>query len=142
MQARSTRNRKRSKRRQIFCPSHGCLVDSTSRKYTLYADRVEHLKQRGMGNKTARLVVANHTTVALKGEWLEQFWCSECQAKHWYYIQETAPRSYDVSFAPMELWHQAQGVIHPKGNPSVGEFTRRQSKMMSYRGVKDFQAIG
>ena len=137
MQARSTRNRKRSKRRQIFCPSHGCLVDSTSPKYPLYADQVEHLKQRGVGNKTARLVMANRTTVSLKGEWLEQFWCPECQNKYWYYIQETTPRCYTVSLAPENLWQQVQGVILAQGNPSVGEFTRRQSKGVVYRGLSD-----
>jgi hypothetical protein len=142
MQEKSTRNRKRSKRRQIFCPVHGCYLDSVSPKYTLYADKAEHLQQRGMGRRLALLVVATHTAVPLKGEWLECFWCSECEENQWYYVQEAAPRQYALRLAPPELWQQVQGVINPNGNPSVGEFTRRQSRMMTFRGLKDFQAVG
>ena len=137
-----SRNRRRSKRRQICCPHHGCLVISTSPKYPLYADRAEHLSQRGMGCTLAKRVIATHTTVLLKGEWLEQFWCDHCEASHWYYVKEPLPRSYCVSLAPEELWHQVQGGIHPQGNPSVGEFTRRQSKMVTHHGILNFQAIG
>jgi hypothetical protein len=33
------------------------------------------------------------------------------------------------------------GVIHPHINPSVGEFTRRQSRMVGFNGVKDFSFV-
>jgi hypothetical protein len=32
-------------------------------------------------------------------------------------------------------------VIHPEGNPSVGEFTRRLARMTSYQGVKGFRYL-
>ena len=135
------RNRKRSKRRHICCSHHGCLVTSTSPKYPLYGDRPEHLNQRGMGRTLAKRVMAAHTTVLLKGEWLERFWCDDCDTHHWYHVQETAPRCYEVRLAPAELWRQVPGVMDPLGNPSVGEFTRRQSKTMSHKGLQDFQGI-
>ena len=45
---------------------------------------------------------------------------------------------YELSVAPAELWQQATGVIHPHRNPSVGEFTYRQSRMLGGNSVKDF----
>ena len=142
MQEKRARNRKRSKRRAIYCPIHGCYLDSASPKYKLYADQAIQLQQRGMGRLLALLVVANHTAVPLTGEWLEAFWCPECQEKIWYHVTEIEPRKYELQSAPQALWQQVQGVIHPHGNPSVGEFTRRQSRMLVYRGLKDFQAVG
>jgi hypothetical protein len=47
-----------------------------------------------------------------------------------------------VRVAPPELWQQVHGVIQPSGNPSVGEFTRRQSRMLGFNGVKDFRFVG
>jgi hypothetical protein len=45
---------------------------------------------------------------------------------------------YQLSLAPAEIWQQATGVIHPHRNPSVGEFTYRQSRMLGGKSVKDF----
>jgi hypothetical protein len=47
-----------------------------------------------------------------------------------------------VVAAPETLWMQASGVILPTGNPSVGEFTRRQARQTQYQGIKDFRRIG
>jgi hypothetical protein len=57
MQAQKRRNR--SKRRAIYCPVHGCYIDSVSQKHRLYADKVEHLRSRGMGRKAAVRVMAS-----------------------------------------------------------------------------------
>jgi hypothetical protein len=40
------RNRSRSQRRAIFCPIHGCYIDSVSQKYSLFADHVQQLQDR------------------------------------------------------------------------------------------------
>ncbi len=137
MQDRCVRNRKRSKRRSIFCPVHGCYLDSVSQKFNLYADRVEQLKSRGMGKRAATLLVANSSTVSLQGEWLEAFWCEECQCSSWYYIRKQGPH-YSVAQPPESIWQQASGVISPDGNPSVGEFTRRQSRAQGVTTRRDF----
>lgn len=87
------------------------------------------------------MLVASKTAVPLEGEWLEAFWCSECQQSRWYHVRKV-DRNYEISPAPPELWQQATGVINPQGNPSVGEFTRKQSRMLGYNGVKEFRFVG
>ncbi|KAM3099456.1 hypothetical protein ACKFKG_03315 [Phormidesmis sp. 146-35] len=138
MQKRCDRNRKRSKRRAIYCPVHGCHLHSVSQKYSLFADRAEQLQQRGVGRKAALMSMAAHTTVSLNGEWLEAFWCDECQRNEWYHVQKQN-HTYQVAPAPAELWQQAIGVTDPQGNPSVGQFTRQQSRTLRFDGVKDFR---
>lgn len=132
------RNRKRSKRRAIYCPVHACLIDSVSQKHRLYADKAEHLRSRGMSNKLSRMLIANRTTVSLSGEWLEAFWCEQCQQTQWYWIKQSEKKEYTLLQIPEDLWQQAQNVILPNGNPTVSEFSRRQSRRMTYGGVKDF----
>ena len=139
MQDRCVRNRKRSKRRAIFCPEHGCYLDSVSQKHPLYTESAKELRSRGIGRLSALLLVANRTAVPLVGEWLEAFWCNECQEARWYYVRKVGDRQYEVQLAPKELWMQASGVIDPNGNPSVGEFTRRQARARS--GVRDFGSV-
>ena len=136
------RNRKRSKRRAIYCPIHGCYIDSVSQKHRLYADKAEHLRERGMGRKASLRVMASYTTVPLDGEWLEAFWCEECQQNEWYWVtQNPETKTYTLNRIPENLWQQAQGVILATGNPTVSEFTRRQSRRMNYYGVKDFVMV-
>ena len=85
--------------------------------------------------------MANQTTVTLDREWLEAFWCSGCQKTEWYHVCKTGDRAYTLRIAPSELWQQAQGVLDPRGNPSVGEFTRRQSRMAIGNSIRDFKFI-
>ena len=120
---------------------HGCYIDSVSQKHRLYADKAEHLRDRGMGRKASLRVMASYTTVPLENEWLEAFWCDECQQNEWYWIAKSVDETYSLSRIPEDLWQQAQGVILSTGNPTVSEFTRRQSKRMSYQGIKDFAII-
>jgi len=141
LQKRCDRNRKRSKRRGIYCPKHGCYLDSVSQKHPLYADRAEQLQQRGLARRHALLAVATHTTVMLQGEWLEAFWCNECQARDWYHVRRLENNQYEVLIAPLDLWQQAIGVVDPQGNPSVGEFTREQARMTGYQGVRQFNFV-
>ncbi|MEA5503134.1 hypothetical protein VB735_08445 [Halotia wernerae UHCC 0503] len=141
MQRRCDRNRKRSKRRAIYCPIHGCYIDSVSQKYQIFADQPSQLQQRGMNRRNALMLVATKTTVSIEGEWLEAFWCEECQQKKWYHVCKSDERTYELSLAPQELWQQVTGVIDPQGNPSVGEFTRRHSRLVGYHGMKDFQFV-
>lgn len=142
---RCERNRNRSKRRAIYCPIHGCYLESVSQKYPLFADRAGQLQQRGFSRQNALILIAAKTAVSLEGEWLEAFWCDQCQQTKWYHVKKRVNKTqnkeiciYEVSIVSPELWQQAIGVIHPEGNPSVGEFTRRHAKMLSYNGSKDF----
>ncbi len=140
MQKKCVRNRKRSQRRRIYCPEHGCFLDSVSQKYSLYTESAEILRARGMNRLSALMLVASRTAIRLDGEWLEAFWCPLCQETRWYHICRKGEREYEVQPVPPNLWHQAMGVIHPEGNPSVGEFTRRQARIGC--GIRKFGAMG
>jgi hypothetical protein len=145
MQDRCVRNRKRSQRRRIFCPEHGSYLESVSQKHPLFADRATQLQARGVDRLTASLLLNEQAAIALTGEWLECFWCKHCQATNWYHVrrivedENTGRCRYEVAIAPPELWMRSVGTIDPMGNPSVGEFTRRQSKMLQYSKLKDFR---
>lgn len=132
---RCDRNRKRSKRRAIYCPVHQCYLDSTSRKYPLFADSPEQLQQRGVKRRSALMLIKSCTAIPLSGEWLEEFWCQACQETRWYHVcrsNNSADRGdqfvYKLSTAPPELWQQVSGVTCTGGNPSVSEFTRRAAR--------------
>lgn len=137
-----SRNRNRSKRRNIVCPHHGDYLDSVSQKYPLFATKPEHLQQSGLSRRAALTLVASFGTVPLQGEWLEAFWCDRCQATQWYHVRKTGANQYTLCTVPQALWTQAAGVILPTGNPTVGEFTRRLARQTRFGGVKDFGRIG
>lgn len=141
MGKRCNRNRNRSKKRAIYCPVHGSYLDSVSQKYPLFAESPGQLQQRGMSRRSAMMLVQNKTAVSLQGEWLEAFWCEECQETQWFYVRKLEEGRYTVSVAPRELWQQVDGVVYPGGNPSVSEFTRREATGVYFNGVKDFGVI-
>ena len=141
MQRRCDRHRKRSKRRATYCPIHGSYLESRSQKFPLYADCAEQLQQRGVSRRHALLVVATQTTVLLNGEWLEAFWCDDCQKTQWYHVRKVENNRYDVALAPAKLWQQAIGVSDPKGNPSVSEFTRHSARAANQSRIKDFKFV-
>ncbi|KAF3891118.1 MULTISPECIES: hypothetical protein [Nostocales] len=136
MHKRCDRNRKRSKRRAIYCPIQECYLDSMSQKHPLFADRASQLQQRGASRQKALILVAKKTAVSLEGEWLEAFWCDLCQKTKWYHVKKQ-DCIYEVSIASPALWRQAVNVIHIEGNPSVSEFTRRHARNLKYNS-KDF----
>lgn len=113
-------------------------MDSVSQKCPLFADKAEQLQERGLNRKRSLLAISHHTTVPLTGEWLEAFWCQCCQQTQWYHVAKTGERTYSVSLAPRELWQQIPGVLQPAGNPTVSEFTRRQSRMVRFSNATDF----
>jgi hypothetical protein len=104
----------------------------------LYADRAGQLQKRGISRRNALMLVANKAAVPLEGEWVECFWCEQCQQTQWYHIHKIDNRAYQVSAVSPALWEYVAGVIHPEGNPSVGEFTRRQARQSNHKGIKDF----
>lgn len=142
VQNRCARNRKRSKRRAIFCPEHHCYLDSVSQKYPLFAEKTEQLRARGVGRKAALMLIATRTAVPLQGEWIESFWCPQCAEANWYHIHKLDNGQYSAALVPKELWSQVSGIIHPRGNPSVSQFSRRQARMVNFGGYKDFRFSG
>ncbi len=94
-----------------------------NQKYQLFADRPGQLQQRGISRRHALTLVSNQTAIPLEREWVEAFWCEQCHQTKWYHVHKCDDRTYELSLVPQELWQQVTGVIHPHGNPSVGEFT-------------------
>jgi hypothetical protein len=138
------RNRSRSKRRPIFCPVHGCYLDSVSAKHPMFAHQVEHLREAGFGRNISLLLLQEYSTVSLTGHWLEKFWCEDCNQTEWYrveryHVDNQGAAKYHIAVAERHLWERVSGVHHPEGNPSVGEFTRKQAKARSM--VRDFGAV-
>jgi hypothetical protein len=74
----------------------------------------------------------------LQDEWIEAFWCDECQETRWYHVKKI-DSTYQVTLAPVHLWQTASGVLDPNGNPSVSEFTRKQARVGLK--VKDFRLV-
>ena len=140
---RCDRNRKRSKRRAIYCPVHGCYLHSVSQKYKLFATHPRELQKKGIGRQNALILIASQTAVVLENEWLEAFWCDECQQTKWYHVKKIGKKSdrnlgrtsYSISLAPAHLWEQAIGVDEARGNPSVSEFTRRHARKIGYKNL-------
>ncbi|KAI9130473.1 hypothetical protein [Acaryochloris sp. CCMEE 5410] len=139
MGRRCDRNRKRSKRRAIYCPVHHCYLDSVSQKHAIYSNQPSQLLEYGIGKQASRRILAAQSEVILNNHWLEAFWCEECQKVTWYHIHKI-DREYRVSTPPPELWQRVMGVTDPRGNPSVGEFTRKQARMAAHK-IKQFGHI-
>ncbi|MDB9445944.1 hypothetical protein [Anabaena sp. CS-542/02] len=122
MTRRCDRNRNRSKRRAIYCPIHSCDLDSVSRKYRIDADKF-------LSRRTGSLLISKYRTVPIKAEWLEAFWCQECQQRNWYYIRHFDDGRYEISLAPRELWQQVTGLIDSQVHGSMGDFTRMNARL-------------
>jgi hypothetical protein len=123
------RRRQRSARRELFCPAHPeQRIEGNGRKYFLHLLTPEQLKQRGMGDKRARLVIQAYPVLVLSNEWLEELFCPHCGSSRWCHITKHSRVEHTVRWAPRELWEQVAHVdpVHP--NPSVGEFSRRQAR--------------
>lgn len=114
---RSTRNRKRSKRRAIFCDTHNCYLESMSPKYWVNNTSAEHQ----MLNMTVQEDKEEQSEFSIldenfkKKEWMEAFWCPQCQQRNWYHVVETVPRCYNVTLVSDQLCHQFPVL------PSAGE---------------------
>ena len=95
-----------------------------------------------MFRRNTLTLIASYRTVHLSGEWVEAFWCDKYQKTEWYHIRRNAsnashlPNAYEVLPIPQELWKQVTGTIDPTGNASVSQFTKRQSRMVGFNGVK------
>jgi hypothetical protein len=128
---RSPKGRQRGRRRarQLFCPAHPeQRISGDGRRYLLHLLTPEELRQRGMGDKRARLVIQSYPVLVLHNEWLEELHCPTCGLSRWCHVVRREDSSFAVRWAPRELWEQVAHVDPLVPNPSVGEFTRRQAR--------------
>lgn len=124
----SSRRRRRPRKRELFCPAHpDQRLLGNGRKYFLHLLSPEELKQRGMSDKKARLVIQAYPVLVLSNEWLEELFCTECGGNRWCHLIRLDPINHRVRWAERELWQQVGHVDPVVSNPSVGEFTRREA---------------
>ncbi|WP_233129965.1 hypothetical protein [Synechococcus sp. 1G10] len=97
------------------------------RKYFLHLLSPEELKQRGMTDKKARLVIQAYPVLVLSNEWLEELFCAHCGVSRWCHVIRHDRVLHTVRWAPRELWEQVAHVDPVVANPSVSEFSRREA---------------
>ncbi len=135
MSKRCEHNRKRTRPggRRIACPIHGCYLSSCSRKYSIFTESLQQLRERGVSKRKAQLSLVVSQVVPLQHEWLEAFWCCECEAQTWYHVRKVDD-GYRLQTVTAEHWRQATGVAPPPGyNPSVSEFSQREAHLSVQR---------
>jgi hypothetical protein len=128
------RRRQRPKRRQLMCPSHpDQRIAGNGRKYFLHLLRAEELKQRGMPDKKARLVIQAYPVLVISSEWLEELFCPQCGCSRWHHVIRQEDGSLNLRWAERELWQQVAHVDPLQPNPTVSEYTRRQARRLQHR---------
>ena len=124
---KSKRNR-RTKIRELLCPLHPEIkLLGNGKKYFLQLLSPEELRQRGMSDKKAKLIINAYPVLVLSNEWLEELYCSNCLLLQWYYIVKHDKNCYSVFFAKRELWSQVAHVDVTEGNPTVSQYTKRSA---------------
>jgi hypothetical protein len=130
------RKRGRPKGRQLFCPVHqDTQIGGNGQKYFLHLLQPEELKQRGMSDKRARLVIQAHPVLVLSNEWLEELFCPDCGCSRWCHVVRHDKVRHDVRWAPRDLWQQVAHVQPLVSNPSVSQFTRQAARRTGYKRV-------
>lgn len=124
--------RQRSRRRELFCPAHReQKLVGNGRKYFLHLLTAEQLKQRGMPDGKARLVINAFPVLVLSNEWLEELFCAACGTSRWCHVVRLDAVQHSVRWAPRELWLQVAHVDPLVANPSVGQYTAQQARRLS-----------
>ncbi|NQV10192.1 MAG: hypothetical protein HQ527_03350 [Cyanobacteria bacterium] len=132
--AGAARRNRRPKRRELFCPAHPeQQLEGNGKKYFLHLLSVEQLKQRGMSDKKARLVIHAYPVLVLSNEWLEELFCPHCDSNRWCHVTRHDRVAHTVHWAPRELWEQVAHVDPVVANPSVSEFSRREAQRLRSR---------
>ena len=127
--AKSSRRLQRPKRREIFCPAHPeQRIEGNGRKYFLHLLSVGQLKERGMSEKRAKLVLNAYPVLVLTNEWLEELFCPNCGTSRWCHVVKVDKTEHTVRWAPRDLWEQVAHVDPSVANPTVSEYTRREAR--------------
>jgi hypothetical protein len=66
-------------------------------------------------------LLATEATAMMEDEWLEAFWCDECQETQWYHVKKivsdtqgkSARISYEISVVSRSDFWQSTSVISP-----------------------------
>ena len=134
MVADAPRRNRRPKKRELWCPAHPeQRIEGNGKKYFLHLLKPEQLKARGMPDKKAKLVIDAYPVLVLSNEWLEELFCPQCGTSTWCHVIKHDRVQHTVRWAPRDLWMQVAHVDPVVANPTVSEFTRRESRRHSYK---------
>jgi hypothetical protein len=123
------RRNRRPRRRELICPAHPeQRLLGNGRKYFLHLLTPEQLRQRGMTDKKARLVIQAYPVLVLSTEWLEELFCPACGVSRWCHVTRHDRVEHSVRWAERDLWEQVAHVDPVVPNPSVSEFSRRAAR--------------
>lgn len=126
------RRGRRPARRDLRCPAHPeQRIEGNGRKYFLHLLTPAQLRERGMGDKKARLVIDAYPVLVLSNEWLEELFCPQCGTRRWCHVIKHNRIEHHVRWAPRELWQQVAHVDPVVANPSVSDYTRREARRFS-----------
>lgn len=137
------RQRRRSRRRELFCPLHPEeRLYSVSPKHHLYLTDVGQLMVRGLSKRRAGELLRSYRQVLpLSNEWIEGFWCEACATTTWWHVTRQDRLLHSLAPVARELWEQASGVILAEGNPSVSQFSRRQARAIGVQGQRQYRFL-
>ena len=99
MHRRCDQNRKRSERRAIDCQMHECSIHSVSQKYSLFTNSTEPSQYIEASRQNTLMLVVSKTVVDEESEWLQAFWCDECQETTWDQVHKDYDSIYKVFVA-------------------------------------------
>lgn len=132
-----SRNRNRTANRlEIPCPMCGVrLWRGSGQKHYIFASNVEQTRElTGTTRKKAILLHTTTTTWVDRSRWIEPFFCPD-DGQIWIACTRDGEGQVTGEVAPPKLWKQTTGTLDPnKPNPSVSEFTYRQSRRATARG--------
>ncbi|MBW4696842.1 MAG: hypothetical protein KME03_02860 [Aphanocapsa lilacina HA4352-LM1] len=115
---------------EIYCPTCGLrLWRMPGKKHFVYSTTVEQARELlGLTKKTATLLHAATTTLVDRTRWIEEFFCPNDGAA-WIACHRDKSGQVTGQVATGEQWQQTTGTVDPRRpNPSVGEFTYRNSR--------------
>lgn len=116
-----------------MCPAHPeQRIQGNGRKYFLHLLTPEQLRERGMSDKRAKLVIEAYPVLVLSNEWLEELFCPACGGNRWCHVIRHDSTQHTVRWAPRELWQQVAHVDPLVANPTVSDFTRRSARRASF----------
>jgi hypothetical protein len=124
--------RRRSRKRELFCPVHPeQLLAGGGKRYYLHLLTSEELRQRGMPASKAKLLISAYPVLTLSDEWLEELFCPRCGLSRWCKVVRHNRVHHTVLWAPRELWERVAHVDPLQANPSISEFSWHEARRIN-----------
>jgi hypothetical protein len=132
---------KRSKRKQtqeFYCPYCSSRLWRNGLKHNIYYESSDELRQDFKISRKNALLLFNQNKTYLKNNcWLENFFC-EKHDQIWLLVSKDSDGNLVTRLADKQDWHHTTKTINPDlPNPSVSEFSYRQSRRAGIHNLRD-----